>query len=193
MKMKTEIYKTLDKQVLKDWQALWEKSPNANYSNSPQWLLSAIDTFGYKDYAIIAVYEDEKLISAGALIKEKRYGLDFYTIAPGDFVCGVPFLIELSNAEVVLEFRKKLVTLGNILLSNIPEEFIEAFGENYSPMQSSLQTVNYFFRIVKDNTGKALIAKRGKLIHGIREIQEKVTLRSFSGETMDGLDIAFKL
>jgi len=191
--MKAKIYQTIDKQVIKDWQKLWEKSSFANYANAPQWFLSAVETFEFKNYAIIALYEKEKLIAIGALVKEKRYGLNFYTVAPGDFTCGIPFLIDLDNNKIVQEFKKQLLLLGHVFLSNIPTAFLEAFGKDSSVMQSSLQTVNYFLPIIKDSSGQALIVKRNKLMHRVKTIQEKFTLHSFNGVTMEGLDKAFEL
>jgi hypothetical protein len=192
--MNSVIYKKIDENLIQEWQFLWEQSVNANYTNAPQWFLAAIDAFCFEDYAIIAVYEKEKLVAAGALVKEKKYGVDFYNVAPSDFACGTPFLIDLKNQEAVLEFKKQLLDLGNIFLSNIPKEFLEAFGENTLVIDKECShTINYYLTMQKDSNGQVLLKKRNKLTHEIRGMQEKFTLHSYDGTDSDGLDKAFAL
>lgn len=191
--MKTVIYRNIDQKVVKEWQALWEKSSFANYTNSPQWFLSTKEAFHYKDFLIIALYQKEKLVAVGGLIKERKYGLDFYTVAPNDFVCGIPFLMNLEDQEIVNGFRKQLLELGNIFLSNITEEFIEAFDKDTCEMNYAPQSTNYYFMMKHDVNGIVAISKRNKLMHEVRGIEEKFTLQSFNGTTSKGLDIAFTL
>src|SRR5436190_23787405 len=107
--MKALIYKTIDQDFIKEWETLWRNSISANYVNSPQWFLSVLETFEYKNFAIVAVYSKENLVAVAALVKEKKYGIPCYTIAPGDFSCAFPFLFDLSNKEIAKLLFEKLL------------------------------------------------------------------------------------
>src|SRR6185312_9663597 len=109
--MKTVIYRNYDQNILKEWQSLWEKSAYASYVNSSDWFLSVIEIFGYKKYGIIALYEGEKLAAIGALVEESKYGIPCYTIAPGNFACGLPFLIDIQDSQAIKSFTEALSEL----------------------------------------------------------------------------------
>ena len=158
--MKAVIYKKINNNVISEWRSLWEKSPDANYTNSPEWFLSVIESFKYKKYVIIALYEKEKLISIGALVKEKQYGVEFYTIAPGDFVCGTPFLLDLENKTAIEMLTKKLLELGNIFLNNVPQTFLTALKQQTSYINATYQAANIYLPVKKNDQGNVLISKR---------------------------------
>ncbi|HSX10001.1 MAG TPA: GNAT family N-acetyltransferase [Candidatus Saccharimonadales bacterium] len=191
--MKTIVYKQLNPELIKEWQSLWKSSTEANYVNSPQWFLSAIDTFNYKDIAIIALYQKDKLVGIVGLVQEKKYGITFYTIAPIDFTCGVPFLIDINDEVIVKELIKQLLQLGNIFLNNIPEEFEAILQKNTKEMSSAYQTVNYFLPIQKDEKGNVILKKRNKLLKEIKGYEDKINLKTFDGTSNEGLTYVYKL
>lgn len=190
--MKAVIYKNLEPALLKEWHYLWKNSPAANYTNSPQWFLSVIDTFKYKKYTIIGIYQSEKLIAIAALIKQKRYGIDFYTTPPTDYVYGLPFIVDLKNSEEVLFLKKQLLQLGNIFLTNMTEEFITAVDTKSKDVDSFVQAFNYYLPISFDSNGLVKLHKRNKLLHEIRGIDQKFTLLAFDGNSK-GLETVFAL
>jgi CelD/BcsL family acetyltransferase involved in cellulose biosynthesis len=191
--MKVIIYSIIEEKLIDDWTSLWKNSSYANYTNSPQWFLSVVEAFKYKKFKVIAVYENEQLIGVAALIKVKKYGIDFYTVAPNDYVCGSPFLIDLKNNKLVSLLKQQLVLLGNTFLSNIPEEFISAFNANGQDLDSFVQALNYYLPIVFDSNGLVNIHKRNKLMREIRGIEENFTLLSYDGNTSEGFNVVFAL
>jgi CelD/BcsL family acetyltransferase involved in cellulose biosynthesis len=191
--MKTVIYTAIDTKVIKEWDALWEKSASANYTNSAKWFLSVTETFRLRDLAIIALYNKSTLVAVGGLVKEKKFGLPFYTSAPSDFVCGLPFLIDMQDQKLVDEFIKQLLLLGNVFLSNIPEEFVITFKESTNDIDATYQSSNYYLPVKKDEKGNAFLNKRKKLLHQIKDMQSDFTFQSFDGSGPSGLDTAFAL
>lgn len=189
--MKTVVYKNIESKLLEDWKTLWEQSEFANYINSPQWFTSVIESFHYKKFAIVALYDSKNLISIAPLVMERKYGIDFYTNAPSDFVCGLPFLIDTANSKQIEEVAKQLLVLGNVSLSNVPEEFLRILQKYIREMDAITQSSNYYLPIKKDSNGAVQLNKRNKLIHQIKNIQEKFNLRSFDGTSFEGLDMAF--
>ena len=150
-----------------------------------------IESFKYKKFKVIAlVYENEQLHSSSCFdTTVKKYGFDFYTVAPNDYyVCGSPFLFDLKNSEQVSLLKKQFLLLGNIFLSNIPEEFISAFNTNGQKLDSFVQALNYYLTISFDSNGLVNIHKRNKLMREIRGIEENFTLLSYDGNSTDGMD-----
>jgi len=191
--MKTVLYKSIDKEILDEWEQLWKESPDGNYINSPYWFVSVIESFNYKNFVLIAIYENGKLIAIGSLVNRKKYGLDFYTVAPEDFVCGIPFLIDLTNTEVVKELTQQLLDLGNILFTNVSEKFIYALKVHTEKIDTLYQAPNYYLALTKNENGNIFLRKRNKLIHEIKGNEEKFILQPFNGESSKNLDLIFDL
>jgi CelD/BcsL family acetyltransferase involved in cellulose biosynthesis len=191
--MKTIVYRTLDQKILKDWQSLWEESIFANYTNSPQWFLSVIQNFHRKDFVILAVYEKDTLTAVAALMKEKKYGVDWYTVLPTDFVYGVPFLMDYTDKAVLTEVKEQLLSLGNIFLTNLPQKFASAVASGDRSAAAFYQTVNYYISLKRDSDGKTILRKRSKLLHEIRGKEDAFTLKSFDGKNEMGLKTVFAI
>src|SRR3989344_5730682 len=191
--MKTIIYKKIESKLLQDWVYLWENSPYANYVNSPYWFLSVMENFKYKDYVIICVYKSNHLAALVALIKEKKYCVDFYTVPPGDFVCGTPFLVDPKDAKIMRVLVKKLLETGNIFIDNVPEDIIACLKKNTSEIDFASYSLNYYMSLHKDETGQVFIRNKKKLMRRAHDIEEKLKLKSFNGENPDILKIAFAI
>lgn len=171
---------------------MWKNSPFANYTNSPQWFLSVIESFKYKDFAIIALYDKELLVAIAALVKEKKYGVSCYTVAPQDFACGIPFLFDFTNRKLGKIFAENLLTLGNIFLGNISEKFLNEFGQVTKSIATAPYSLNYQFTFEKDNDGSVLIRNRKKLLHEARNVTERLQFKTFAGE-IEGLETIFAI
>jgi hypothetical protein len=191
--MKTKIYTAIKPKLLKEWYLLWNKSPYANYTNSPQWFLSVIESFEYTNYLIVAVYQKKRLIGIGALMKEKKYGIDIYTVAPTDFVCGIPFLFDFSDEKIIKSLLVKLSHIGTIYLDNIPKTTIDTITKLTTSKAITNAALNLFLPIQHDVNGKMIIAKRKKLIRDIRGVADKITLKSYSGTAKKGIDTVFAI
>lgn len=191
--MNAVIYKTIDQDFIKKWETLWKESVSANYVNSPKWFLSVLETFEYKDFAIVAVYNKEMLVAVAALVKEKKYGISCYTIAPGDFACAFPFLFDLANKEIARVLIEKLLELGNIFVGNIAEKYLSYFTQKYLSTEAIPFSINYHFTLKKDENNNVLISNRKKLLHEARNITEKLSFTVFDGTEKKGLDAVFQI
>ncbi len=184
--MKAVIYKTLDQKVLHEWTALWEKSSEANYTNAPQWFSSVLETFDYKEYAIVSLYENNELLGIAALVKEKKYGIPVYTVAPTDFICGIPFLIDPTDRKAMLFLGKTLQQLGTIFLNNVPEDFSITLKETANARVKA-STINYYITLTKDEKGAVLVKKKKRLLRRSEEIENSLQLRAFTGVNNEAL------
>lgn len=189
--MKIEIYKKFDTDLQEKWLNLWKSVSYANYTNSPQWFLSVIESFGYKDFVIIAIYQEEELVAIGGLVKVKKFGLPCYTVAPGDFVLGIPFIIDPSDSGVRKNFFASLRNLGTVYLENIPEMFL-ASVKNKAGISTMCSTVNLYFPIHIENN-MVTIPKRSRLLNRIRGIEDDFTMKYFTGENAEKLDLIYSI
>lgn len=192
-KIQVVINKLLTDQLYEDWLSLWNNSQEANYVNSPYWFLSVIETFKYKDYVVVAIYEDKQLAGVLTLIKQKKYGVDFYTVLPGDFVCGLPFLLSQQKQNLVKSLLETLLGIGNIFMDNIPEQFANHLEEMTPHMDRIYQDFNYFLTFEKDINGQIVIKDRKKLMHRAKQVEKKFTLRSYTGNESQILDTVFEI
>ncbi len=187
--MKIVTYTTIDQKIMKDWEALWESSQFSNYTNAPQWFTSTIETFDYKEYVIIGFYKKEKLQGVAALVKEKRYGITLYTVAPTDFICGVPFLADVENKEIMKALGNALRNLGTVYLENVPEELITALRNTIS-VTATPTSVNFYVEVQKNDKGEVTIPHRRRLLRRSESIEDDITLY---GPDADVLETAFSI
>lgn len=191
--MKTVIFTTLDKQLQKDWASLWQDSLAANYVNSPYWFLSVIKNFNYTDYLIIALYEKDTLVAIGGLIKDKRYGIDVYTLPPGDYVCGIPFLIDLKKSSQTKTFIKEVMKITPIFLDNVPESLVSVITKLTPDVMTVPYSMNYYLDLHKDASGNIIIPQRSKLMYRARKVENKFTLHSYLGNSKEAFTQAFHI
>lgn len=191
--MKTLIYKELNERLLGDWKALWHRANYANYVNSPQWFLSVVETFQPKSYVIIATYDKAKLVAIGALVKEKRYGIGVYTTAPSDFVCGLPFLVDIQNRRILNSFAGGIGKVGSIVLDNVAKRDAEAVERAVKNTALTPFSLNFYLEFQNSSSGEVLISNRKKLMHQVRSIEKEFVLKDFSGGETGILKKVFEL
>jgi len=191
--MKTVIYKKLDKKLQDDWEALWRRVSYANYVNSPQWFLSVVEAFRPKDYVIIATYDSNKLVAVGALVEEKRYGVNVFATAPADFVCGMPFLVDFKNKKILAAFLDGVRKIGSVILDNVSDDGAMAIKRAMKNTDLIPYSLNYYLKLEKDSKGEVLIRNRKKLIRQIRNIESEFVLKNFNGIDTGVLKNVFEL
>lgn len=191
--MKTKIYTYIDQDLIKLWEKLWETSPIANYTNGPQWFLSVLETFNYKEYALIALFEKEELVGIVALFKGKQFGVPVYAPLPSDYICGIPLLVNTSKNKHIKELLNAMQTLGTCYFDNIPEDFMNLVIKNSSTATTTEAAVNHFLFFSYDADRKLIFPNRKKLLRNIRHNPESFTLNTFDGTQKKGLEIVFHI
>jgi CelD/BcsL family acetyltransferase involved in cellulose biosynthesis len=192
-KYQIKILKSLSPEFISQWTGLWESSSWANPYNSVNWFLSVIKTFGYREYLIIAAYRDAKLEAVAALIKENKYGIKFYSLPPGDYVCGWPVLVNPENSDLVGLIIEQLLSVGNVLFNNIPETIAVSLKQGFKQTEIIPCTLNYYLNIEKDSGGRVIISNRKKLTYRIKNIDDKFRLESYTGNSKAAIKTVFKI
>lgn len=191
--MRTIIYTQLEEKLIKDWLSLWNNSPFANYSNSPHWFMSLIETFNYKNFTIITIYNNEHLLAIAALIKKRIYGIELYAFPPENFVCGLPFLVNTQNKSLLRTLLSKLLKLGNVFIENSPEFLAKDLKEQTTKINAFISTLNYYINIIKDNDGQIVIRHKRKMMRRAQSIGKMLNLRSFNEQVTEALNVAFAI
>ncbi len=177
--MNTVIYKRLNKKLYKKWDKLWREADWANYTNSPQWFISAIDAIKPSSYVVLATYENSNLAAVGALLKTKLYGVDVYMPPFPNFACGMPFLMDLKNKRIAKSFIKKLKKVFPVVLDNLPLEISKIFNEICSESYFIASSCNYSLSIVKDANNKVKVKDRANLVCRAKNFESKFEFISF--------------
>ncbi len=191
--MQATIYTSLEPKLLSEWSSLWKKSSVANFINSPHWFLSVLDAFHYTDFVIIAIKREEELVAIAGLIKEKRYGVNFYTTPPGDFVCGTPFLFDSEDHEAVQLLTENILEIGHVFLDNVPETLVVSLKTHTSSLAVTPYSINLYLDFQKDEKGKVIIPKRKRLMREAKSVEEKFNLTSFTGENPEIFETCFQI
>jgi hypothetical protein len=192
--MKIKIYTKIDPNFIREWQSFWDKSPFANYSNSTQWFLSVIESFNYKNYAIIAIYKKEQLIAVAAFIKKRKYGIDVYTTPPEDFACGLPFLADINDELLMNMLINQILELGTLCISNIPEKLSQVIKNTTKKSTIFKGTLNFFMPLEKDASGQMVIKNKSKIMQKAQDIENDISLTTYDcGSSIDALNIAFMI
>ncbi len=191
--MQLKIIDHITTNIYEDWLRLWENSNFANCVNSPAWLKSVIDTFKYKHYKIILIYDQKELVAASGLIQVKKYGTNFYSLPPKDFVYGNPFLIDLNNRKVVEIFCQALNQIGNIFLENVPFELTDKLKLYIKQLDAYNSTINYLLHIQADEKGQPLIPNRKKFMKRVKHNQNDFKIKSYDGSSYSALEQVFQI
>lgn len=191
--MKKAVSTQLSDELLGQWKKLWKSSPSANYTNSPEWFLAVIEHFGYSDYKIVTVHKNDTLIAICALVKEIHYGIPFYTIAPRDFVCGMPFLFDLKEEKALIMLCRELTKIGNILFTNIPEPVLTLLQKKLPSLDVTEDSVNYYLPLKQFKKGIVTFPFRNRFLKRTRGIEERFKIQRYDGTDATILETVFTI
>ena len=178
--MTTKIYTKIDKNLVKEWMQLWNKLPNANYINGPQWTISVTETFKYTDIKIVTIYKRGKLSAVAPFIKVKKYGLTFYCLLPEDFVYNEPFLLDKTDSKLASLLVREIEKLGNVFVDNATAGFGQ--GIAITPIQTirALATLGNGGMLVTPHVVDSIIYENGERKKIIQESSERVISKESS-------------
>ena len=113
------IYSGLTKELLSEWQHLWEISPFKRFFNTPLWFQAATKTFTYEKQAIIGCYEKGKLIGLLPLVLTEKYGVPTYSSPGNQYYDNSSLLLKENDIEIFKALLEKLSELGNFYLAEV--------------------------------------------------------------------------
>lgn len=163
---------SLTKDHIKEWNALWQKSPYANLFNSYEWLQTSIASDSITDYKIFFCYEKEKLVGVLPLTYSRCYGIRVLTSVGYRNVVDTAFLVEKRNSDLYEALFSKVFETDNLYLTTLDKDSSQILKKNHPEMLLSLMSVNPYidFRTEEDPLRQMTSSDKRK----IRSLQKKV-------------------
>lgn len=119
--LKINEYSSVDEQLIKQWNLLWEQSPKKTFFNSYNWYSICMQIFKYETTIIITIEDDNKLIALLPLVKKKKY-----LVSPGEKYLDSTTLLINDKYEKVLSaiINYAKIKKYHIILNEIEEELV---------------------------------------------------------------------
>lgn len=148
--VKIRTIKKLDGQFLRQWHRLWQESSRVHYFNSPQCFIAFLETFGPKDYFILAAFKNGQIWAICPLVASKKFGIKVLTSPGGKFLDKLPLLLKEADGEVVRELILWLKAQGNFSLDEVEEDICQTMLEQFPEIEIELASVNPFLSLPPD-------------------------------------------
>jgi len=174
--MITKIFNSTTEDLINDWANLWENSEYSNYINSPEWFFSTIENIDSQNTHIISIYDNNNLIAIATLLKQKKYGFEFYTFPADNFSCGMPFLIKSYDKKVLNKIISEIKKLENVFMTNIPEYLVSDLKLN---KYATFDAPNFYVFLELDSIGEPIIRHKNKIFKKAKEIMSKLNLKTY--------------
>jgi CelD/BcsL family acetyltransferase involved in cellulose biosynthesis len=179
--------------TLKDqWQLLWDKSPEANFHNSPQWFLSCKEGLDISNYLIITITNDGQLEAVFPLLWEKRFGIPALCNPGEKFTDKSTLLLREKNPKYVSLLMDKLMTLGNFYLEEFSADVAEMILSSNKSLVKQKASINPYLPLHPDPLRFMTNKMRNKIRNRIKRHEGHMELLTYKGDPK-GLEEAFAL
>jgi len=183
---------TLDNDFLKKWQKFWDNSDNGHVFNSVVWFTTYRAVYEIKEFRIVIIEEDNKLILILPLVRESLYGVPVWCSPGGKFLDKSSLLVDKFDPTILRKLGNYLPTLGNIYLQELESE----------PINLLIKANKTYFKIdcskspylpISADPLRFLSNKNHSQIRGIlKKNKEAVSYKTFTGD-IKALQKAFML
>lgn len=188
--MKTIVYNELNDELLRDWEDLWERSPDKHLFNSPAWTRSFVESYKPKHVEIIAVYERKRLSGVFPLIKGKCFGISCYSIPGFGLAHRSALLVDFSSSAVQI-LSREIIKLNVVNVGNLTSLEMGKMGLDGERCVVTKSVVPIMW--VKGPKGKAFSVRgRSQIIKRARGKEKYLKLVPL-GSTRDGLKKVFEI
>lgn len=120
-----EIIHELGEKHENEWRALWERSKERHFFNSPNFFKACREAFHIKSYAIIFCYCNGALCGVLPLTKSRVFGVTAFMFPgnAGNYTDKSPLLVEEYSKNIINEILLSALKLGNLYLAELVESF----------------------------------------------------------------------
>lgn len=146
--MEMKVYHSLNEELVREWQDLWERSSLAHSFNSPWWHEACVKAFGERKMLVVAAYSEGELVGVLPVVWTRKYGIGTYTSAGRQYLDKSTLLVADKEEGLVKGLLKELAKMGNFYLNEMSEEFarvgLKASGR---------------YKVIKSSTGRYLVVE----------------------------------
>jgi hypothetical protein len=181
MKYNVDIITIPDQTFLKEWDKLWKESSYAHIFNAPEWFLMYQKIYKKRQYQIITLREKTELVAVFPLVKEKKTGIKTYQNPGGKYLDRSTLLIKELDEELLKVLLVSLKKLGNINLSEMPEEIAKKISQLDKDFSIRVASINPYL-IIDDDPLRHPSSSIKKDIANTLAKHPQLEFHSFSGD-----------
>ncbi len=145
-----KVLDSLDDSFIAEWKALWERGVNGNIFNSYEWFLTCEKTYHFREFAVYACYEEERLVGVLAVVFSKLYGVRVASVPGGVYVVEPPVLLEVYDGGITDAIFGRLGAEHNFFINKINKEEWELVRGSVPGALGVLSSVNPYLEIGDD-------------------------------------------
>ncbi|MCL5667021.1 MAG: GNAT family N-acetyltransferase [Patescibacteria group bacterium] len=186
-------YEKLDSGLLEQWQKLWDKSPCAHFFNSPKWFSAFAKAYFPAGCSIVAAYENGSPAAFLPILKQKKFGITALTCPGGGHLAKLPLLAKENSREILGALAGYLAEKGSFYLPEVGQEaagIMEKGGRKFVLREAS---VNPYFILNGDACYNFSERNKKQVRRKIKKFGSHLSLKSYKGPNLEGLEIAFAL
>jgi CelD/BcsL family acetyltransferase involved in cellulose biosynthesis len=182
----------LDKNILANWQTLWESSSYASIYNSPGWFLSWLEVFPDKEYELILGFEGRDLKVAVALVREKKYGIKVWTPPGGRHLDRFTLLMADDAKGLKGSLIERILSENNIYIPELEEEFVQDYliSNNCTLLEASKCP---YIRLENDPFNEVSKKQKSKIRNRYKKYRDNLTLVRYGGDSRHAFEKIVRL
>src|SRR3989338_8642028 len=100
----------IDSSFIKEWNKLWEASPNASVFNSPEWIKMSEESQKFNEFEIFACYDEKgELYAVLPLSKIRCFGVKVYAPPSYKGILKTAFLVRNYEEKLFRKFFDQIL------------------------------------------------------------------------------------
>lgn len=139
---KTIIIKHIDKKLIDEWEALWNKAENANMFNSYEWFSTSLELSKNKEYEIYVCYKNDQLVAVLPLQTYKYFGINVLGTINKEHLIDTAFLMEGYSKDLFKHFFGIILHKKNVYFQKVDSKAVKHLHELFPNLFISLMSVN---------------------------------------------------
>lgn len=147
---RTAIITSVNKPLIAEWKALWERSEHATVFNSYEWFNAYMHISKNKKYEVHVCYEGEKLVAILPLQLYTVYGISAWGVLCPERHGDTPFLMEEYTKPLSKSFFDSVFANRAVFLQKMDEQAAKVLHSLYPSMLISIMSVNPTISLIGD-------------------------------------------
>ena len=192
-RIQIKVHKNLNKELLTEWENLWEKSLYSHIYNSPEWLKAASEVYKIDDLKIFAVFRDGELVAVLPVVEERVFGIKaIKNLADG---CSDKSSLLLKDYDqVVLYSLFSFITgKGNIYFSEVDSLTVEIIKRVNNKSLVFSSSLSPYISVDEDPFRFLSNKKRKRILNKYNEYRGRLKIKMYKNDLESQLNKVFEI
>ena len=192
MNYQTKIITKLDKKLLSAWESLWNESKFAHPFNSPAWFHLNSKLENFKEYKILTITNNQKLVGILPLVYSKKFGIHILQSPGGKYLDRSSLLIKSIDSEIITVLFNALKKEKDVFLHELPEDIAKMIKET-DPTVTTIKVSVSPYLLLENNPYRFVPSDvKNKIVNRLKKNESHIIFKTFFGNK-DSLTIAIEL